>query len=249
MTVTIEDRTRGGSELARNERTLLLIWQDSSRTFVRVGRLVARPDQSPAYTFSYEPGVAQLEGFQPITEFPDFAATYECESLPAFFQNRVMSSGRESYVEYLNLLGLQEDSPELPIEILVRTGGSRATDTYHVVECPPESSEVLSRFFVSGLRHVEGVDALLSELKEGDRLGLERDLENETNPRAVLIVVRENRRIGFVPDWLLGDLYPWLDGDVTGGEAVVERLNRGDDVPWHLRLLCRIEKADRAPRS
>lgn len=223
-------------------RTLLLIWKSGDSLFEKVGELRVLPEGR--YQFSYTDRASELVGFQPLPEFPNLGERYEQSTLPAFFENRILNSQRASYGDYLDLLGLDRDQPDLPIEVLVRSGGARATDTFHVVEKPPLSRDVLSDFFVSGLRHIDEHGVVLAEVNEGDRLALRQDFDNEVNERAVLIDVDLDKPIGFVPNWLLPELYDWLGGDLSGGVAVVAQVNRGPEVPWHLKMRCRILRAD-----
>lgn len=108
-------------------RRLLLIWQDAeSRQLVKVGQLDELVDGH--YLFAYLPG-ARHPNFTPLVQFPDLDGWYESPTLPAFFVNRVMSRSRPSYSDYRHWIGLDEEDSDTPFEVLIRTGGSRATDT------------------------------------------------------------------------------------------------------------------------
>lgn len=189
------------------------------------------------YGFAYTDGAGNAD-LVPLAEFPDLGASYVTRSLPAFFANRVMSSRRSSYRTYLSWLGLG-DAPT-PMEILARTGGGRATDTFHVVDPfdPGEGGLRSGRFFACGLGHVDQIDAALSDVRPGHKLRLVDEPETPGTPLAIQLGAgraRDERTVGWVPDWLVGDAQEmretYVDPTIT-----VDRVNR--DAPNHLKLLC-----------
>lgn len=222
-------------------RRLFLIWrQPSTRRFVRVARLDVMT--AGGYRFEYESGVGQLDGFFGLDEYPDTLVPRVVDAMPAFFRNRIMSSERDSYSRYLGWLDLEQIEPataDVPLEILVRSGGGRATDTFHVVEAPVRGNGLfITRFFVSGLSHVEAADQVLTHLSAGDVLVLRDEPDNPSNPLAVALDSVDRLQIGWVPDWLCGELQ---DLRVSGYSlrAFVERVNLA--APSHVRVLCRVE--------
>ncbi len=216
-------------------RRLLVIWQEpSSRRLIKVARLTELYD---GYRFEYLPG-SEDPSFEPLQSFPALDRTYWNAHLPAFFQNRVMSRQRASFPQYAQWLGL-DPAVDAPFEVLARTGGERATDTFHIVEEPSVGPDGLTviRFFASGLRHLEGSDERLRRMGEGDLLYLRPEPDNPVNPRALLIDVHANEPIGWVPDWLLGDVHG-LRSEAEAAELIAEQINV--EAPAHLRLLCRL---------
>lgn len=225
-----------GSKVARS---LILIWQNpESRRFVRVGVLSELVDGR--YSFAYTDDARAAEDFYPLTQFPDVDQTYVSTALPAFFVNRVMSRKRDSYPDYLDALGI--DSPELdtPMELLARTGGPRATDTFHLVDdlIATEDGVVTSRFLASGVRYVDTDGTRLASLRDEDQLQLRAEPNNPKNERAQLICAGSGEPVGYVPDWLLADVEE-LQAKADVLEVFAERVS--PDAPPHLRLLCRIE--------
>lgn len=220
-------------------RRLLVVWRNpKSRRFA----VVAQLDQfvSGKFVFAYTEGALNEPGFFPIDEYPDLEASYLSDSLPVFFANRVMSADRASYNEYLERVGLASFQPDdIPMELLVRTGGGRATDTFHVVESPLDAADHFeSRFFVSGISHVPGGSELVSRIHGGARLALRPEPMNEVNPRAVLLDVADNRPIGWVPDWLCEQVSGLME-EGYALEAVVDRVN--PDAPARQQVLARID--------
>lgn len=225
-----------GRAASLDSRSLLLVWQDpESRKFVRVARFSQLSDGR--YAFEYEDSASQLPGFFPLAEFPDFKRTYIAGTLPAFFANRIMSHERPTYGQYLEWLGLTPGA-DTPMEVLARTGGGRATDTFHLVDSPTVGDRMSSRFFVSGVRHVDGAVGRLSRVNVGDELSLRPEPENPVDPRALLIDVESGEPVGWVPNWLLDEVHHFV-GKGHAVRITVERLNL--DAPDHLKLLARIE--------
>jgi hypothetical protein len=75
-------------------------------------------------------------------------------------------------------------------------------------------------------------------MMNGAPLKLRREESNETNPKAVLIDSSDDRKIGYVPDWLCGEIHDRITNGWTMS-AVAERVNH--DAPVHVRVLCRID--------
>lgn len=220
-------------------RRLLLIWQNpSTRRFSRVGQLDFLDDET--FAFAYLPEAIGDPDFFPLDEYPDIKAVYQSEFLPVFFANRIMSVDRPSYSAYLDRLGLGDAALEnVPVEVLVRTGGTRATDTFHVVEHPVHAQELFStRFFVSGTRYISGASERIAALQPGSILVLRPDVSNEKNALAQLIDVENGEPLGWVPDWLCKEISELVAAgyDLT---TVAERINI--DAPAHVQLLCRID--------
>lgn len=225
---------------ARTARRLLLIWQNpTTRQLLRVGQLDQLADGH--FAFQYLPGAHEPQ-FAPLVQFPDLDRLYESPVLPAFFANRVMARTRPSYQEFRLWLGLEQAGADTPFEVLLRTGGPRATDTFHVVDDLAQSADgrVVSRFLASGIRHVWGANDRLRLLRGGERLCLRDEPDNCANPRAILIDVRNREPLGYVPDWLVEDVHALRERSL---EFTVTAERVSPEAPWHLQLLCRIEAA------
>lgn len=237
-----ELKLRSEVDLSTSRRSLLLVWQSpASRRFIKVGRLDLLAEGK--FAFHYLPGDAADTEPLVLDDYPELDRVYVSDELPAFFANRVMSSSRSSYPQYLAWLGIDErlETMSLPIEVLARTGGSRVTDTFHILDVPVYLEDhFTSRFFVSGISHTEEAEHVLVSVTNGTALALQLDQDNPGNPRAVLINTSDGRKIGYVPDWLCADVHDLLVG---GWElsVVAERVNR--DAPDHVKVLCRIDAA------
>lgn len=221
---------------AGRTRELLLIWQNRrTGRFAKVGVLSV---SSTGFVFGYADDAKADPDFFPLDEFPRLEDEYSSSSMPPFFANRIMSSARGSYDAYLNWLGLDQGSPDLPVEILVRTGAGRATDTFHVVEKPiRDAEEFISRFFVSGVRHQPGTPELLAVMSDGDRLILEPEPDNVKNPDAHRVLRLHGEPVGRIPDWLCGEIAE-LSARGWRFKATAEKIS--PDAPPHVRVLCRV---------
>ena len=210
---------------------LRLIWKNAdTRRYHEVGQFEALSDGR--YVFGYLPDVSDIPGFHPLLQFPEVGRVYVSEVLPAFFANRVMSPSRPSYGDHLKWLGLEPGAA--PIEILARTGGPRATDTFHVVHSfELDDGRCEGSFFVSGTRY-KGSD--LSKLRRGEEFDLEDDSSNAHNPRAILLAA-DGTHVGWIPEWLVYDVHRFQDlGYLV--RAYVEQVNL--DSPPHLAVRCRL---------
>lgn len=216
-------------------RHLRLIWQDQvTRQFMQVAALWEL--SGGTFAFEYAPD-ARHERFAPLAEFPQLDQLYMIDHLPAFFANRTMSPNRRSFAEYCDWLGI--DDVPTPIEILARSGGGRSTDTFHVAEgFAPINGRIHGSFFASGVRHVAGAQERLQQLHLGDSLRVRREPDNPANELALLLDAAPGEPIGYVPDWLLGDLQQL---DLDSIQVTVERLNLA--APAHLQLMCTLVAA------
>lgn len=218
------------------DQRLLLVWQDpETRSFVPVGALTGESDGS--FAFRYLRRVERQDSFRPLASFPRLDEIYRFMDLPPFFENRVMSARRPDYPDYLRALSLTEDDAT-PFEMLARTGGSRATDTFHVVAEPAVDVDglVRTRFLAHGVRHIDGAGDRISQLSPGHRLQLRAQPDNQVNPQAMLVDAEAGEAVGWVPDWMLDTVHRLIEADPLY-ELTVDIAN-GPEAPAHLRLLC-----------
>ena len=222
---------------------LIVNWQsEETREFVPVGELlVTRADGAMHFEFGYLEGArhARERGFQPFLAFSSLDKRYRSDDLFAFFRNRVMPATREDYLDYVTELGLELANADV-VELLGRSGGRRETDRVETVLAPqhdPATNAYTTRFLVRGVRHVTGAEAVLTGVRAGQRLEVELDRFNPVNRRARRLSV-EGQPIGFVPDYLVGDID---DLERAGSAPVfeVERVNPPPK-PVHYRALVRL---------
>ena len=228
-------------------RRLLLVWQDpETRVFAPVGALVRDPDGS--FVFRYIRRARGLRGFRTLASFPQLDGVYRFADLPPFFENRVMSPRRPDFPEYVRALDLTVGEAT-PFEMLTRTGGSRETDTFHVVAepIPDADGRVRTLFLAHGVRHLAGAGERITRLRPGDRLTVRPQPDNVHNARALLIDAHAGGEVGWVPDWMLDLVHRMIEAD-PDYRLTVEVAN-GPETPAHLRLLCRLDVAALGPAA
>lgn len=223
---------------------LLVMWQHpDSREIIPIGRFSRRGER---YRFAYTVAAAEIAGFRPLAGLEDLHGQYESDHIPAVFDQRVMSSERPDYADYLGSIGLTVASPW---EQIVESGGRRAGDTLQFMALPTVAEgRASARFLANGVSHIpetrrylpdrdvavsrEEQEAALQSLRPGDQVQLERELRNPQDPSAVLITI-DGIPVGWVPRAMSPGVRELLE--IEAREAVVCRAN-GPIAPFHLRL-------------
>ena len=72
-------------------------------------------------------------------------------------------------------------------------------ETAVTLPTPFERDIYLFDTYVAGTTHIEGIEALASSLREGDRLVFYREPDNPHDPQAIRIETLEKKKIGYVP--------------------------------------------------
>lgn len=237
------------------DKTLFLAWQDKhmTRGWFPVGRLDILRDPRE-YRFRYTRGAERAHekaGFEPLLDFPSWHRTYVSSDLFPLFKNRVISSERRSFAEYLRSLDLPENAD--PAEILEIGGGYRATDNFEVfpkIERRADGS-FRCRFFLHGWRHVNA-NALerIERLEAGEKLSVTIELTNPTTKLAVQIQTQDFYVIGWAPRYLVDDLVTAMAHSRGEYAAKVVRINPSP-APSRQRLLVELsgEWPDYEPMS
>ncbi len=235
-------------------KTLFLAWQDKrlrgeqvegTRAWFPIGRLDADLDDAH-YRFAYTRGVLQAKakaGFQPLDAFPKIDALYESAELFPLFQNRLISTKREDYAEYLNRLDLSPERAD-PFEILAISGGGKQTDNLEVfpkIQTRRDGS-FSCRFFLHGWRHVNvPSQERLNVLRPGESLQVSMELNNPATGVAVqLETANDYFMVGWAPRYLIHDVLQAISGGPTKIEAHVVRLNP-PPAPHNQRVLVELE--------
>ncbi|MGB7964117.1 MAG: HIRAN domain-containing protein [Propionicimonas sp.] len=224
----------------------LVLRQDpDTREYAVVGRLDREGDE---YVFRYAPRVSEGPNASPLPGLPDRRQTYRSRALFATFSNRVMTPRRDSYQDYLGLLGLQGGEPE-PFEVLARTWGTRTTDRIQVLPIPRvgPGGHLQTRFLVHGGAHVDPDGRALRRVRVGDQLQLRREPENPVDTSAVLVLrMGEEDRLGYIPRPLAPFIHALWAANVEP-VVIAEHINLPGArlVSNQMRLLARLEA--RAP--
>jgi hypothetical protein len=184
--------------MAGASQILYLVWREpDSRAQHKIGELSF---DGFRYWFQYDrAGVeaACSRGFSGLAAFPDLDKRYESVDLFPTFAHRLPDPRRPDYVAVLARFKLQPGAPSF--EMLRRTGGRLVTDQLTFEEAPQETPSGHSfKCFVAGWRFYEG-ETILSELRPGVPVTLERELANRYDPNAVVVLSESARKLGYVP--------------------------------------------------
>ncbi len=239
---SVLDRPQPSPDLHTDD--LLVMWQHPvTREILPIGRFWRR---GASYIFAYTAAAADIEGFRPLPGLDQLDRRYESERIPAVFDQRVMSSERSDYADYLGTIGL---TAATPWEQIVESGGRRAGDTLQFMALPAVvGGRASARFLANGVSHIpeaarrlsdreilvtrEQQEAALQSVKVGGSVGLEPEADNPQDPAAVLITVA-GVPVGWVPRLLSAGVRELLHAAPL--EARVHRVN-GVNAPFHLRL-------------
>lgn len=218
---------------------LYVAWQrEDTRTYVPVGRLTRRGENGlPIYEFVYLAGAQTQPDFPGIGGLPERDRVYTSNNLFPFFENRVISRGRQDRDVFLRSLDLPVDAQ--PIEILARTEGRRATDTFEVFPEPTLRADGYAQttFFVRGVRHIPGSQEAIDRLELGNRLSVRPEPSNQHDPNAVLVL--GDQEVGYMPRYLTRLVH--ISYNNTPERISVEVRHIGErNGPTHFRLLCSI---------
>lgn len=219
-----------------NMKTLFLAWQAPTREWFPVGRLMADP-ANDRYQFDYIHGALRAQrdaGFSPMLAFPDFNQQYCASELFPLFKNRILSSGRKDFADYLRSLDLDPDNPDM-LEVLAVTGGERQTDSFEVFPKINKDADgsFKSRFFLHGSRHVNPAgQARAQAMVEGEALRVAIEVNNPATQIAILLYTQDYLPLGWSPRYLVADLLnamsesPQLNASVIKVNSASTPVNR-----------------------
>lgn len=215
-------------------------WQNpESRAWHIVGRL--RKNGS-LYIFNYTKGVSKASVFQPLSGMEELESEYFSEKLFPFFSNRVLSSKRPEYKEYIGWLGLNDDNAD-PLTILTRSEGTRGTDNYQVVKKFnwDDEGNFKHSFNAHGLRHLHSTaKEVVDNLNVEDEIFLCLDKQNKYDKNAVIIRTENpTHLIGYVPKFLSSCISTIVANEENKIQAYVRNVSK--DAPLAYLLRCEVK--------
>lgn len=216
-------------------KSLFVAWQDpETREWIPVAQLSRNGDQ---YNLSYTRGATRCQGFRGLGRMNSMDATYVSNQLFPFFKNRLLQKSRPEYqkiLEWLDIKNINED----PMDILIGTGGLRSTDSFELIPQPTISNRQLSlNFFARGLRHLpESTIDQISRLKNGSKLFLMKDFQNENDHKAFALRTDEKPlMMGYVPKYFCTGIHELIKRERV---PLITLLKVNNDAPLDMRCLC-----------
>jgi hypothetical protein len=196
---------------------LWLIWQNTeTRQRYHIGNLSSLNGE---YTFTYELSgkrrtllEAMENGYRPHLAFRNIHKVYKSNRLFDAFARRLPDRRRPDFNDLLQTLGLTNDYTEM--DLLRATGGRLATDPYEFVSPIYRYDDHFDfDFYVAGWQYYEGENAL-QELKAGEKVKFELDLENpEDNKAVVILATQSGYKLGYVPAFYSGFMFDVIKND------------------------------------
>ncbi len=225
--------------MMKEHNSVYLAWQDyNTRKWHVVGLLEMRDSD---FLFNYTLGAKSSNYFTPFSGMEDLQKTYISKEIFPLFKNRLLSSKRPEYPNFIKWLGL--DDSATPIDVLARSGGSRATDKLQMFKAIDTKNDGhFEHFFFShGLAHLqESALVRVSKLKTNEKLYLSLDSQNEYDVDAVLIRAGKPAEIvGYCPRYISSAISGLLRHDSKCVSIYVESLPV--EAPASYRLMCRLE--------
>lgn len=219
-------------------KSVFLAWQSpDTRDWHIVGHLTQTDSN---YKFRYTKGALASDKFTPFSGMEELSKSYVSENLFPLFQNRLLSSKRPEYPEFIKWLRLDEKDADA-VTILGRSGGIRGTDQFQTFSRfeVNENGEFEHLFFAHGLRYLsEHASNRVSTLKSGDKLLMCLDRQNPYDENAVIIRAENPAEIvGYCPRYIAKDLTKILNDNCSTISLEVDSLS--NEAPTNYRLLCK----------
>lgn len=199
-----------------------MIWQDKkTRLYFHIGTL---DYDGHMYSFEYtHHSMASRKvrdafkyGYKLHPAFTELEKKYQSDVLFPAFDRRVPSSDRVDYLEILDDLGLTIEADRM--DILRTTRGMISNDPYFFEEPlrVNDVNELISHFYISGMRHRNLPKEWSSVVKLGEHLIAAQEKDNKYDPYAVRLSTANGLWLGYMPG-----IY---------AQAVSALLDRGVDV-------------------
>ncbi|MDR1283182.1 MAG: HIRAN domain-containing protein [Opitutaceae bacterium] len=182
------------------------------------------------YRFRYIKGAEDARreaGFPALIDFPELREDYHSRVLFPMFQNRVLTSSRPDFGDYLRRLDLSPAEAD-PVEMLAVDGGFRATDSFEVFPKleRAEDGSFRCRFFLHGWRHLAATaQERIDRLVPGEKLFVTLELTNPATTLAVQLQTEDYFMIGWAPRYLVQDLLQAMVEGPGKYKAKVVRIN------------------------
>jgi len=223
-------------------KELFLLWQTpANNKWLPIGKLLY---DAKKYIFKYTIG-AELarnkENFIAFSQMDDLKKIYKSDELYPLFKNRLLPKSRPEYQKYLNWLDL-DDKNYSDFEELSRTGGSKATDSFRILQIPENNNGKYEvSFFVNGIRYLttNSIDRI-DRFEKNRSLYLMRDIQNKFDSSALVLRTDDPVEIvGYCPAFFVDEFNKLIEiNNAENIKVSVVKLN--SQAPLQFRLLCKL---------
>lgn len=221
---------------------LFLLWKiPNNNKWLPIAKLLY---DAKKYIFKYTIGAEWARNKENFIAFPqmtDFNKIYESEYLFPLFKNRLLPKSRPEYQKYLNWLDLDENNYSY-FEELSRTGGTKATDSFRILQIPEnKNGKYEVSFFINGIRYLTSNSIDRIDRLEKDRsLYLMRDIQNQFDSSALVVRTDDPVEIvGYCPAFFVDDFNKLIDrNNAEHVKLSVVKVNY--QAPLQFRLLCKL---------
>jgi hypothetical protein len=221
-------------------KSVYIAWQEpDSREWLVIGELKENPD---GYTFIYTRGALASDKFIPFSGMDDLNKIYISRDLFPVFKNRLLSTKRPEYPNFIKWLGLNPCDAD-PIEVLGRSGALRGTDQLQMFKRIEvnDKGKFEHVFFAHGLSHLsKSAFERTLKLSSGDKLLFCLDCQNSYDTDAVIIRADAPPEIvGFCPRYLSKEIKNIILCESSSINVAVESIST--EAPMNYKLMCRIK--------
>jgi hypothetical protein len=223
-------------------KELFVLWQIPNKNkWLPIGKLLY---EAKKYIFKYTIGAEWArnnENFIAFSQMNDFKKIYKSDELFPLFKNRLLPKTRPEYQKYLNWLDLDENNYSY-FEELSRTGGSKATDSFRILQIPEnKNGKYEVTFFINGIRDLTPNSInRIDKLEKNRSLYLMRDIQNKVDSSALVLRTDDPAEIvGYCPAFFVDDFNKLIE--INHAENVklsVVKVN--SQAPLQFRLLCKL---------
>lgn len=223
-------------------KELFLLWQTpSNNKWLPIAKLLY---DAKEYFFKYTIGAEwarNKENFIAFSQMNDFKKIYKSDELFPLFKNRLLPKTRPEYQKYLNWLDLDENNYSY-FEELSRTGGSKATDSFRILQIPEnKNGKYEVSFFISGIRDLTPNSInRIDRLEKNSSLYLMRDIQNKFDSSALVLRTDDPAEIvGYCPAFFVDEFNKLID--INHAENVkISVVKVNSEAPLQFRLLCKL---------
>lgn len=181
------------------------------------------------YRFERLPGYSEAKEAGFWSPELEQAETLSSPFLFALFAQRIPSSTRPDFDRMMREWGVENSHDRF--EILAASGGRLKTDQVELFEERPITDTLTRplRFRVAGVKYYDG----MAHVRAGDELELRPEPTNEHDTDATMVLLRDGRKLGYVPA-PYAPLFAKLlrDGATLRARAVRELNIPGDEHRW-----------------